>query len=78
MGRAHPKGNIRPRVYCPYCGRSIAVTFNKRNGDAYIRSHVREPGHACKGSQKTVLSQERDSERFAMHYGIQPNREPRV
>lgn len=32
-------GDIRPRAKCGYCGRSTAVTFNARTGEAYLRSH---------------------------------------
>lgn len=61
----------RPRVYCVACGRSIAVTRNKRTGEFYVRSHVdpRIPVPAkagshvrCPGSGRTLPS------RTEVHY----------
>lgn len=43
----------RPRVYCRTCGRSIAVTFNKRTGEMYARRHVVSPYTPCPGSNRT-------------------------
>lgn len=53
-----PRGT-RPRTYCKVCGRSIAVTFNKRNGDAYVRTH--KFGDAeCPGSHRTIIPEMRN------------------
>lgn len=50
-----PRG-IRPRANCPYCRRSIAVTFNKRTGEAYLRPHVILPGEPCPKSSQAVAA----------------------
>jgi hypothetical protein len=55
---ARNRGDVRPRKACPWCGRSTAVTFNKRTGEAYLRSHNdtrdRDANLRCVGSTRTV------------------------
>lgn len=46
--------DVRPRAYCPHCGRSISVTFNAHTGTPYLRSHVVEPGRPCTMSTYAV------------------------
>lgn len=48
------RGTRRPRVLCPLCSRSTAVTFNARTGEAYLRPHKRgETGLWCVTPGKT-------------------------
>jgi hypothetical protein len=45
----------RPRADCPRCGRSTAVTWNKRTGEAYLRTHNNPTlGVQCTLSRQTV------------------------
>lgn len=51
--------DVRPRAWCPGCGRSIAVTFDKGTGEAYLRPHnqgtgSRYCGATCKRSGTVV------------------------
>lgn len=51
---------MRSRTICPWCKRSIAVTFNAKTGDAYIRSHNIDVRKRCPGSRATVPMSERN------------------
>lgn len=42
------------RADCPSCDRSIAVTWNKITGEAYLRPHVRRPGVWCVRPSQSV------------------------
>lgn len=48
-----PRGT-RPRVACPECGRSIAVTFDHSDGIGIWRSHTQRPGVLCPKSGRKV------------------------
>lgn len=62
MSRYAP-GTVRPRVHCPSCDRSIAVTRDGRSGAWFIRSHVSEPRKPCAASRRKLPSN------TSIHYG---------